>query len=59
MPPAAGVYSRAEYNIAKQLASEDVGGWPARLRDLYNRAYRRRGRPQPPLDREVRHPTHQ
>ena len=39
MPPAAGVYSRAEYNIARQLASEDVGGWHARLRDLYNRAY--------------------
>jgi hypothetical protein len=39
MPPAAGVYSRAEYNIAKQLASEDVGGWHARLRDLYNSAY--------------------
>jgi hypothetical protein len=39
MLPAAGVYSRAEYNIAKQLASEDVGGWHARLRDLYNRTY--------------------
>jgi hypothetical protein len=39
MLPAAGVYSRTEYNIAKQLASEDVGGWHARLRDLYNRAY--------------------
>jgi hypothetical protein len=39
MPPAAGVYSRAEYNIAKQISSEDVGGWHARLRDLYNRAY--------------------
>jgi hypothetical protein len=25
MPPAAGVYSRAEYNIAKQISSEDVG----------------------------------
>jgi hypothetical protein len=39
MPPAAGVYSQAEYNIAKQISSEDVGGWHARLRDLYNRAY--------------------
>jgi hypothetical protein len=39
MPPSAGVYSRAEYNIAKQISSEDVGGWHARLRDLYNRAY--------------------
>jgi hypothetical protein len=39
MPPAAGVYSGAEYNIAKQISSEDVGGWHARLRDLYNRAY--------------------
>jgi hypothetical protein len=26
MPAAAGVYSRAEYNIAKQISSEDVGG---------------------------------
>jgi hypothetical protein len=39
MPAAAGVYSRAEYNIAKQILSEDDGGWHARLRDLYNRAY--------------------
>jgi hypothetical protein len=39
MPATAGVYSRAEYNIAKQISSEDVGGWHARLRDLYNRAY--------------------
>jgi hypothetical protein len=39
MPPAAGVYSRAEYNIAKLISSEDVGGWHARLRDLYNRPY--------------------
>jgi hypothetical protein len=39
MPAAAGVYSRAEYNIAKQILSEDVGGWHARLRDLYNGAY--------------------
>jgi hypothetical protein len=39
MPAAAGVYSRAEYNIAKQISSEDVRGWHARLRDLYNRAY--------------------
>jgi hypothetical protein len=39
MPPAAGVYSRAKYNIAKQISSEDVGGWHARLRDLYNPAY--------------------
>jgi hypothetical protein len=39
MPAAAGVYSRAEYNIAKQISSEDVGGWHARLRNLYNRAY--------------------
>jgi hypothetical protein len=39
MPAAAGVYSRAEYNIAKQISLEDVGGWHARLRDLYNRAY--------------------
>jgi hypothetical protein len=39
MLAAAGVYSRAEYNIAKQISSEDVGGWHARLRDLYNRAY--------------------
>jgi hypothetical protein len=36
MPAAAGVYSRAEYNIAKRIWSEDVGGWHARLRDLYN-----------------------
>jgi hypothetical protein len=33
------VYSRAKYNIAKQILSEDVGGWHTRLRDLYNRAY--------------------
>jgi hypothetical protein len=39
MPTAAGVYSRAEYNIAKQISSEDVGGWHARLRNLYNHAY--------------------
>jgi hypothetical protein len=39
MPAATGVFSRAEYNIAKQISSEDVGGWHARLRDLYNRAY--------------------
>jgi hypothetical protein len=39
MPPAAGVYSRAEYNMAKQISSEDVGGWHTCLRDLYNRAY--------------------
>jgi hypothetical protein len=39
MPAAAGVYSRAEYNIVKHISSEDVGGWHARLRDLYNRAY--------------------
>jgi hypothetical protein len=39
MPPAAGVYSRAEYNIAKQISSEDIGGWHARLHDLYNPAY--------------------
>jgi hypothetical protein len=39
MPAAAGVFSRAEYNIAKQISSEDVGGWHARLCDLYNRAY--------------------
>jgi hypothetical protein len=39
MPAAAGVYSRPEYNIAKQISSEDVGGWHARLRDLYNIAY--------------------
>jgi hypothetical protein len=39
MPAAAGVYSHAEYNIAKQILSEDVGGWHARLRNLYNRAY--------------------
>jgi hypothetical protein len=38
MPAAAGVYSRAEYNIAKQILSEDVGGWHARL-CLYNQAY--------------------
>jgi hypothetical protein len=37
MPAAAGMYSRAECNIAKQISSEDVGGWHARLRDLYNR----------------------
>jgi hypothetical protein len=35
MPAAAGVYS----HIAKQILSEDVGGWHARLRDLYNQAY--------------------
>jgi hypothetical protein len=39
MPAAAGVYSCAENNIAKQIWSEDVGGWHARLRDLYNCAY--------------------
>jgi hypothetical protein len=39
MPPAARVYSRTEYNIAKQISSEDVRGWHARLRDLYNRTY--------------------
>jgi hypothetical protein len=39
MPAATGVYSHAEYNILKQILSEDVGGWHARLRDLYNRAY--------------------
>jgi hypothetical protein len=39
MPAAAGVYSHAEYNIAKQILSEDVRGWHARLRDLYKRAY--------------------
>jgi hypothetical protein len=39
MPATAGVYSSAEYNIAKQILSEDVGGWHARLRNLYNRAY--------------------
>jgi hypothetical protein len=39
MPAAAGVYSRAEYDIAKQILSEDVGGWHACLRDLYNHAY--------------------
>jgi hypothetical protein len=39
MPAAAGVYSRAEYNIAKQISSEDVRGWHAGLHDLYNRAY--------------------
>jgi hypothetical protein len=33
------VYSRAEYNIAKQISSEDVGGWHACLCNLYNRAY--------------------
>jgi hypothetical protein len=35
----AGVYSCAEYNITKQILSEDVGGWHARLSDLYNSAY--------------------
>jgi hypothetical protein len=39
MPAAAGVYSRAEYNIAKQISSEDVRGWHACLCNLYNRAY--------------------
>jgi hypothetical protein len=39
MPPAASLYSRAEYNIAKQISSEDVRGWHARVRDLYKRAY--------------------
>jgi hypothetical protein len=39
MLAAAGVYSRAEYNIAKQISSEDVGWWHACLRDLYNRTY--------------------
>jgi hypothetical protein len=39
MPATAGMYSCAEYNIAKQISSEDVGGWHARLRYLYNRAY--------------------
>jgi hypothetical protein len=50
MPPDAGGYSRAEYNIAKQISSEDVGGWHARLRDLYNPVSRRRSRPQPSPD---------
>jgi hypothetical protein len=31
MLAAAGVYSRTEYNIAKHISSEDVGGWHARL----------------------------
>jgi hypothetical protein len=39
MPPAAGVYSRAEYNITKKISSEDIRGWHARLCYLYNRAY--------------------
>jgi hypothetical protein len=39
IPAAAGVYSRAEYNIVKQILSEDVRGWHACLRNLYNRAY--------------------
>jgi hypothetical protein len=39
MPAAAGVYSRANYNIAKQILSEEFGGWHACLRNLYNRAY--------------------
>jgi hypothetical protein len=39
MPAAAGVYSRAENNFDKQISLEDVGGWHARLCDLYNRAY--------------------
>jgi hypothetical protein len=39
MPAAAGVYSRAEYNIAKQILSEDVRGWHACLCDLYYRVY--------------------
>jgi hypothetical protein len=39
MPAAAGVNSQAEYNIMKQISLEDVGGWHARLPDLYNRAY--------------------
>jgi hypothetical protein len=43
MPAAAGVYSRAEYNIAKQISSEDVRGWHARLRDLYKRVPRQGG----------------
>jgi hypothetical protein len=45
MPAAAGVNSRVEYNIAKQISSEDVGGWHARLR-----VPRQRGRQQPSLD---------
>jgi hypothetical protein len=39
MLAAAGMYSHAEYNIAKQILSKDVGGWHARLRDLYNHTY--------------------
>jgi hypothetical protein len=39
MPAAAGVYSRTENNIVKQILSEDVGGWHAHLHDLYKRAY--------------------
>jgi hypothetical protein len=39
MPAAAGVYSRAEYNTAKHILSEDVGGWHTGLRNLYNWAY--------------------
>jgi hypothetical protein len=39
MLAATGVYSRAKYNIAKHILSEDVGGWHTRLRDLYNGAY--------------------
>jgi hypothetical protein len=38
-PAVAGVYSCAEYNIAKQILSEDVGGWHARLCNLYKRVY--------------------
>jgi hypothetical protein len=40
MPAFGGVYSWAEYHIAKQILSEDVGGWLAHLCNLYNRAYR-------------------
>jgi hypothetical protein len=39
MPAATGVYSRDEYNITKQISSEDVRGGHARLWDLYNRPY--------------------
>jgi hypothetical protein len=39
MPAAAGVYSRAEYHTARQISSEDVGGWHTCLHNLYNRAY--------------------
>jgi hypothetical protein len=51
MPAAAGVYSRTEYNIAKQISSEDVGGWQCpSLRPLQLHVPRQGGQQQPSPD---------